>query len=113
MRRRPTRPNIFRDLKRFGVYGTDWKYILVPTAVMYFLPFLFGLWFYYIPMGFPLGVLTFVILLASFNFLRASKPECWLKNRFDAATDRWTKFRVPINEEFGQTDWIKTNEVKK
>ncbi len=106
MRRRPTRPNIFRNLKRFGVYGTDWKYILVPTAVMYFLPFLFGIWIYYVPAGFPLGVLTFIVLLATFNFLRASKPECWLKNRFDAATDGWAKYRAPLGDEFEQTDWI-------
>lgn len=106
MRRRPTRPNIFRELKRFGVYTTDWKYILVPTAVMYFLPFVFGFWVYYIPAGFPLGVLTFISLLAVFNFLRASKPKGWLKDRFDAATDRWIKFRCPLKEEFGQTDWI-------
>ena len=107
MRRRPTRPNIFRQLKRFGVYQGDWKFILIPTAAAYFLPFVFGIWFYYIPAGFPLGVLTFIVLLASFNFLRASKPECWFKNRMDAAGDRWTHFRAPINEEFGQTDWIK------
>lgn len=106
MRRRPTRPNIFRSLKRFGVYGRDWKYILVPTGLMYFLPFLFGIWFYYIPAGFPLGMLTFVVLLGIFNFLRASKPECWLKNRLDAASDRWTGFRPPIGEEFIPEDWI-------
>jgi len=107
MRRRQTRPNIFRNLKRFGVYQQDWKYILIPTAGAYFLPFLFGIWFYYIPAGFPLGVLTFIVLLASFNFLRASKPECWLKNRADASSDRWTHFRPPINDEFGKADWIK------
>lgn len=73
---------------------------------MYFLPFIFGLWFYYVPMGFPLGVLTFIVLLASFNFLRASKPECWLKNRVDAVSDGWLKFRAPINEEFVQADWV-------
>lgn len=107
MRRRLTRPNVFRGLKRFGVLSTDWKYILIPTAVMYFLPFLFGLWFYYIPLGFPLGVLTFLILLGIFNFLRASKPECWMKNRLDAASDGWVKFRPPLNGEFETTDWIK------
>ena len=106
MRRRPTRPNIFRELKRFGVYGSDWKYILAPTALAYFLPFVFNLWIYYIPAGFPLGVLTFIILLAVFNFLRASKPKFWLKNKTDAASDRWAKFRFPINNEFGHTDWI-------
>lgn len=73
---------------------------------MYFLPFIFGIWIYYIPAGFPLGLLTFMVLLGSFNFLRASKPECWLKNKMDAASDGWTNFRPPINEEFGQSDWI-------
>jgi len=106
MRRRQTRPNIFRNLKRFGVFQGDWKYILIPTAVMYLLPFVFRLWIYYIPAGFPLGLLTFMVLLGSFNFLRASKPECWLKNKMDAASDGWTNFRPAINEEFGQTDWI-------
>jgi len=108
MRRRPTRPNIFRELKRFGVFQGDWKYILVPTALMYFLPFVFGIWIYYIPAGFPLGLLTFIVLLGSFNFLRASKPECWLKTRAEAAFDRWTKVRPPVDSEFGQTDWVKT-----
>jgi hypothetical protein len=107
MRRRPTRPNIFRNLKRFGVYQGDWKYILAPTAAAYFLPFVFGMWITYIPLGFPLGVLTFIVLLGIFNFLRASKPECWLENRFDAATDRWTNFGAPVSEEFGQADWVK------
>jgi hypothetical protein len=107
MRRRQTRPNIFRNLKRFGVFQGDWKYILCPTAAMYFLPFVFGIWIYYIPAGFPLGLLTFMVLLGSFNFLRASKPECWLKNKLDAASDGWTNFRPAINQEFGQTDWIK------
>ena len=46
---------------------------------MYFLPFIFGFWIYYIPAGFPLGVLTFMVLLGSFNFLRATKPGGWLK----------------------------------
>jgi hypothetical protein len=106
MRRRFTRPNIFRQLKRFGVYQGDWKYILIPTAAAYFLPFVFGLWFYYVPLGFPLGLFTFIALLGTFNFLRASKPECWLKNKFDAATDKWADFRPPINEEFGRADWV-------
>jgi hypothetical protein len=106
MRRRQSRPNIFRNLKRFGVFQSDWKYILVPTALAYFLPFVFGIWIYYIPLGFPLGLLIFMVLLGSFNFLRASKPECWLKNRMDAASDGWTNFRPPTGEEFGRTDWI-------
>lgn len=106
MRRRPTRPNVFRSLKRFGVYGTDWKYILIPTAAAYFTPFAFGIWVYYIPAGFPLGLLTFVVLLGGFNFLRASKPECWLKNRMDAGSDGWAAFRSPIAKEFEKSDWI-------
>jgi hypothetical protein len=106
MRRRQTRPNVFRNLKRFGVFQGDWKYILIPTAAAYFLPFFFGIWIYYIPAGFPLGLLTFMVLLGGFNFLRASKPECWLKNKTDAASDGWTNFRPPAGEEFSKTDWI-------
>ena len=106
MRRRSTRPNVFRGLKRFGVLQADWKYILLPAAAMYFLPFIFGMWVYYIPLGFPLGVVTFVILLGIFNFLRASKPEYWMKNRLDAASDGWANFRPPINGEFKKADWI-------
>lgn len=107
MRRRATRPNVFRELKRFGVYSTDWKYILVPTAVMYLTPFIFGLWIYYVPLGFPLGVVTFLILLVAFNVLRASKPRYWMKHRLDAASDRWTHFRPPLNKELQVTDWIR------
>jgi hypothetical protein len=106
MRPRPTRPNVFRNLKRFGVFSTDWKYILAPTAVAYFLPFLFGLWVYHIPLGFPLGVLTFLILLSFFNFLRASKPECWMKHQLDAVIDSWVDFRPPVDHEFERADWL-------
>ena len=106
MRRRLTRPNVFRGLKRFGVFSTDWKYILIPTAVMYFLPFMFGVWVYYIPLGFPLGVVTFLVLLGTFNFLRASKPECWMMNRLDAASDRWVNFRPPVGSECERADWV-------
>ena len=63
MRRRATRPNVFRGLKRFGVYSTDWKFILIPTAIAYLVPFVLGLWVGYVPLGFPVGLLVFLILL--------------------------------------------------
>ena len=107
MRRRVTRPNVFRGLKRFGVYSTDWKYILIPTAVAYLIPFLLGMWIGYVPLGFPLGLLTFLVLLGTFNYLRLSKPECWLSQKLDAVADRWTQFRPPVNSELETTDWIK------
>ena len=107
MRRRATRPNVFRGLKRFGVYSTDWKYILVPTAVAYLTPFLFGLWFGYVPLGFPLGLFTFLALLGTFNYLRLSKPECWLSQKFDAIADRRSPFRAPLNSELDKADWIR------
>ena len=90
MRRRATRPNVFRGLKRFGVYSTDWKFILIPTAIAYIVPFVFGLWVGYVPLGFPLGLLVFLILLGIFNYLRLSKPSYWLSQKFDAEIDRWT-----------------------
>ena len=107
MRRRATRPNVFRGLKRFGVYSTDWKYILIPTAVAYLIPFLLGMWIGYVPLGFPLGLLTFLVLLGTFNYLRLSKPEFWLFQKFDAMADVWTQFRPPVNSELETTDWIK------
>jgi len=109
MRRRATRPNVFRELKRFGVYSTDWKYILVLTAVMYLTPFLFGLWIYCVPLGFPLGVSTFLVLLVAFNLLRASKPKFWMIHRIDAALDRWTNFRPPLNTELQVSDWVRNS----
>lgn len=107
MRRRATRPNVFRGLKRFGVYSTDWKYILIPTGVAYLVPFIFGLWFGYVPLGFPLGLFTFIVLLGTFNYLRLSKPECWLSQKFDAMADRWAPFRSPLDSELETTDWIR------
>lgn len=107
MRRRATRPNVFRGLKRFGVYSTDWKYILIPTAVAYLIPFLLGMWIGYVPLGFPVGLLTFLVLLGTFNYLRLSKPERWLSQKLDAMADRWTQFRPPVNSELETTDWLK------
>jgi hypothetical protein len=107
MRRRATRPNVFRGLKRFGVYSTDWKFILIPTALAYLTPFVFGLWFGYLPLGFPLGLLTFLVLLGTFNYLRLSKPECWLSQRLDSLLDGQVPFRPPLDSELERTDWIK------
>lgn len=107
MRRRATRPNVFRGLKRFGVYSTDWKYILIPTAVAYLIPFLLGMWIGYVPLGFPLGLSTFLILLGTFNYLRLSKPECWLSQKFDAMADWHEHFRPPLCAELATTDWVR------
>lgn len=107
MRRRSTRPNVFRGLKRFGVYSTDWKYILVPTAAAYLTPFIFGLWFGYVPLGFPLGIFTFLILLGTFNYLRKAKPQFWLSQKFDSMADRSVSFRPPLNSELKTMDWIR------
>lgn len=106
MRIRLTRPNVFRDLKRFGVYSTDWKYILVPTAITYLTPFIIGAWVYHIPLGFPLGLLTFLVLLGVFNFLRATKPKYWMKCKLDAVSDHWCGLRPPINQEFASRSWV-------
>lgn len=105
MRRRPTRPNVFRGLKRFGVYSTDWKFILIPTAAAYLAPFALGLWIGYVPLGFPLGLLVFLVLLGIFNYLRLSKPSYWLSQKFNAEIDRWTNFRPPLRGEIEPTVW--------
>ena len=109
MRRRATRPNVFRGLKRFGVYSTDWKFILIPTAIAYIFPFVFGLWVGYVPLGFPLGLLVFLILLGIFIYLRLSKPSYWLSQKFDAEIDRWTEYRPPLRGELEPTSWKTSN----
>lgn len=105
MRRRATRPNVFRGLKRFGVYSTDWKFILIPTAIAYIVPFVLGLWVGYVPLGFPVGLLVFLTLLGIFNYLRLSKPRYWLSQKFDAEIDRWATFRPPLKGEIEQSVW--------
>lgn len=107
MRKRHTRPNVFRGLKRFGVHSTDWKFILVPTGAAYLIPFIFGLWVGYVPLGFPLGLLTFLTLLGAFNFLRRSKPECWLTHKMEAVIEKWANVRAPLNGELEARDWVR------
>lgn len=106
MKPRPIRPNVYHEIKRCGVYQGDWKFILIPTAVAYILPFVLGLWFYYVPLGVPLGALTFVVTLSLFTFLRASKPKCWLFHRLDAKTDGWSNLRRPVRDEYESEIWI-------
>lgn len=105
MRRRATRPNVFRGLKRFGVYSTDWKFILIPTAIAYLVPFVLGIWVGYVPLGFPVGLLVFLTLLGTFNYLRLSKPRYWLSQKFDAEMDRWATFRPPLKDEIEHSVW--------
>ncbi len=105
MRRRATRPNVFRGLKRFGVNSTDWKFILLPTAIAYLVPFVLGLWIGYVPLGFPVGLVVFLILLGTFNYLRLSKPAYWLSQKFDAEIDRWATFRPPLSSEIEPLVW--------
>lgn len=107
MRKRQTRPNVFRGLKRFGVHSTDWKFILAPTGVAYLLPFIFGIWIGYVPLGFPLGLGTFLILLGALNFLRRSKPECWLTHKMEAVSEKWATVRPPLYGELKTRDWVR------
>jgi len=106
MRPRPIRPNVYHEIKRCGVYQGDWKYILVPVGAAYILPFVLGLWIYYVPLGVPLGAITLVVLLSLFTFLRAGKPKGWLLHKLDAATDSWSKYRRPVADEYEIEDWI-------
>lgn len=107
MKPRPVRPNVTQEIKRCGVYQGDWKYILCPTAAAYLIPFVFGWWIYYVPLGVPAGAITFIVSLTLFTFLRASKPKCWLWHQFDAWTDGWSVFRRPVGDEYESESWIK------
>jgi len=111
MKPRPVRPNVYQEIKRCGVYQGDWKYILVPTACSYILPFVFGWWIYYIPFGVPAGAVVFISMLATFTFLRASKPKGWLFHMLDASTDGWDKLRPPFGEEYEAEGWVTTNQT--
>ncbi len=111
MKPRPIRPNVYHEIKRCGVYQGDWKYILIPTALAYILPFVFALWIAYIPLGVPLGAATFIVSLATFTFLRASKPKGWLFHKFDAFTDGWGNLRRPLADEYESEGWILTNQT--
>ena len=51
--------------------------------------------------------LPFLILLGTFNYLRLSKPECWLSQRFDAAAEGWARFRNPLSSELETSDWVR------
>jgi hypothetical protein len=107
MRPRPIRPNVYHEIRRYGVYQGDWKYILIPTAAAYILPFVFGWWIYYVPLGVPLGAAAFVFTLALFTFLRASKPKGWLYHKLDARSDGWKNLRRPIGNEYESEGWIR------
>ena len=61
------------------------------------------------PLGFPLGLLVFLILLGVFNYLRLSKPSYWLSQKFDAEIDRWAAFRPPLRGELEPTVWKAPN----
>ena len=106
MRRRQTRPNVFRELKRFGVCSSDWKYILIPTAVVYLIPFMLNVWVGFIPLGFPLGLITFLILVTAFSFLRRSKPKYWLSHKTEAFSEKWARVRPPLGGELEVKDWV-------
>ena len=106
MKPRPVRPNVYHEIKRCGVYQGDWKYILIPTALVYLVPFIFGWWISYIPLGVPLGAFCFILMLTVFTYLRASKPKGWLFHKFDALTDGWSSFRRPLGNEYEAECWI-------
>lgn len=109
MKPRPIRQHVYHEIKRCGVYQGDWKYILIPTAAAYILPFIFGWWIYYIPLGVPAGAICFIVSLTIFTFLRASKPKGWLLHKLDALTDSWSKFRRPLADEYEGESWTTTH----
>ena len=72
----------------------------------YLIPFILNLWIWSIPLGFPLGLITFLILLTTFNFLRRSKPKYWLSHKTEAFSEKWAPVRPPLGVELKVTDWV-------
>lgn len=72
----------------------------------YLIPFILNVWIWFIPLGFPLGLITFLILLTAFNFLRRSKPKYWLSHKTEALTEKWASIRAPLGGELEAKDWV-------
>ena len=84
MRHRPTRPNIYLPVARFGVLISDWKFVFVATLIAYSTPFLLDLKLWGAPLELWTGLSTAALSIAFFNYARIGRRPFWLQHRLRA-----------------------------
>lgn len=88
MRPRPIRSNIYLPVVRFGVFTSDWKFVLAATLVGYGVPFWLDLKLWKVPLELWTGILAAVLSIAFFNFVRVGRRPYWLQHRLRALTEK-------------------------
>jgi hypothetical protein len=84
MRQRPMRPQIYLPVVRFGVRDTDWKFVIAIVLVSYTLPFLFNLRVLRFPLEIWTTIISTVLSIAFFNFVRIGRRPFWLQHQIKA-----------------------------
>jgi hypothetical protein len=88
MRPRPIRSNIYLPVVRFGVFTSDWKFVLTATLIGYGVPFWLDLKLWKVPLELWTGVLAAGLSIAFFNFVRIGRRPYWLQHRLRAITEK-------------------------
>jgi hypothetical protein len=84
MRPRPIRPQIYLPVVRFGVRDTDWKFVIAAVLLSYALPFFFNLKVLRFPLEIWTTIITTVVSVAFFNFVRIGRRPFWLQHQVAA-----------------------------
>lgn len=111
MRQRPMRPQIYLPVVRFGVRDTDWKFVIAIVMVSYTLPFLFNLKLLRFPLEIWTTIISTVVSVAFFNFVRIGRRPFWLQHQIKALVTP-SRHRHALPTDRRERPWLLRNGKK-
>ena len=108
MRARPIRSQIYLPVVRFGVRDTDWKFVIAIVLLAYTLPFFFNLKVLRFPLEIWTTIISTVMSVAFFNFVRIGRRPFWLQHQIAAfVTPSRRRHSIPSDRK--ERPWLLPN----
>lgn len=111
MRQRPIRSQIYLPVVRFGVRDTDWKFVIAIVLLSYALPFFFNLKLLRFPLEIWTTIVSTVVSVAFFNFIRIGRRPFGLQHQI-AALVTTSRYRHSLPTDRKERPWLLRNVSK-
>ena len=104
MQARPTRPQIYLPVLRFGITDEDWGFVILAGIAGYAVPFLLGLEVNHIPVELIGWVVMMGASILVLNLIRKKNRPGWLKHTMQSRLRGKRSRRYLPNET--SADWL-------
>ena len=106
MRARPTRPNIYLRVVRFGAADGAWLTVLLISCAAYLVPVPFGVTVLYVPLQMWTWLLMTAGTIAFFNYVRIGRRPFWLQHKLSALVRHHRQNRlIPGSRDHRNGSW--------